>query len=908
MASWISRDGFETTELPSNRLPCIIAPSDAEDSVRVQVVYHFGSNAERTKRERGLAHFVEHMQFKGTFGNHNADQLDEEIRFIEFSEVDIPLIARTFGAEFNAFTTTNMTSYYFQVSPEFLKPFLQVLSSSMDRTRLDEQHCRSEKMAVIEEMYSGKDNLIRDALKSIRKEMFATTDPQYHPTIGYETDLINSSAQDLRGFYDRLYHPGNASMWVTGKVESMEDAKQWIEDLFGPVQSRSSAKTFSNRSPLISRGVTPSGTCRSKALDFHTLAPSVTKLFIGYKFSTDRLRRHGMAGKAPDLLSKILSGGDDSRLYEKLVKEGIPNSGQCFGVEAFLELDYHLGEAYVILRGNQEMLDTKDVWVSAVQRVLSAPVSTAEVDRGKKWVANILASESMNLEAHTAAWIDDYHMTRDFGSFAELNKVDHVVHSAEQLHSLAYRDQPWVWGYSAYDDHLKAEKAAGEQNKVHTENVRKLKMKPRTTPLGEPHAVKLFQARYKRVDLTKNLTPINCSEVGRWSALEGGAFDIKCVMLPQRHEELGLSGDGIILGQLAQVIGEAFSKNNWESRGVFGYVGGGSVGFRAVDIDKTAVVDYVRRFGSAVTEQDEADLRAWWSANGSRVQGQWKAHADTMGKDGGLIVADYVMGMVSDSHYIPISAARQMFKSFNLEKACALHRRYWTDVIHMIQKPTVNTTKYHEPNHDLMSALELDSRLPTPKKVTRQMHSQKFKISNVPLNQITMIFGKPGTETMGDYDYDGVRSLAQCAMFASLGSRFMKHMREGTGGVYYCGGFYGRGATHRHKGYHGLIVKCSPGEEDAMVERVHKFIGTPVKLEDSEVDAAKRTLIHSVKLNANPSHVAGFWESKFRGNSHEFTRVIPTIVGKLDEATTEQVEQYINLQASQPYNVVGMAV
>jgi len=190
-------------------------------------------------------------------------------------------------------------------------------------------------------------------------------------------------------------------------------------------------------------------------------------------------------------------------------------------------------------------------------------------------------------------------------------------------------------------------------------------------------------------------------------------------MRPQRHEELGLTADGIVLGQLAQVLGEAFSKDNWESRGVFGYVGGGSVGFRAVDIDKAAVVSYVRRFGSAVTEQDEADLRAWWSANGTRVQGQWKAHADTMGKDAALVVADFVQDLVSDSHYTTMSVARQMLKSFNLEKACALHRRYWTDVIHMMQKPTVDVTKYHEPNHDLMSAHEVDSRLPTPRAVTR---------------------------------------------------------------------------------------------------------------------------------------------------------------------------------------------
>tara|TARA_B110000196_G_scaffold318723_1_gene334779 strand:- start:2090 stop:4825 length:2736 start_codon:yes stop_codon:yes gene_type:complete len=911
MASWISRDGFETTELPSNRLPCIIAPSVAEDSVRVQVVYHFGSNAEQSKRERGLAHFVEHMIFKGCFGNHEADQLEEEIKFIEFSEVDIPLIARTFGAEFNAFTTSTMTSFYFQVSPKFLKPFLQVLSCSMDRTRLDEQHCRSEKMAVIEEMYSGKDSLMRDALKSMRKEMFAPSDPNYHPTIGYEADLIASTAQDLRGFYDRMYHPGNASLWVTGNIEDTEDAKRWIEELFGPVTPKRAAKSFDNQAPLVSMGVTPAGSRRTKHMHFHTLAKSVTQLIISYKFPVERLRRNGLAGKAPALLSKILSGGEESRLYRKLVKEGLPNSGHCFSVDCFMEAEYHLAECYVILQGDTEMLDSADEWVSAVQRVVGQPVSTAEIAGAKMWVANSLANESMNLESHTSNWINDFHMTRDFGSFKELNSELHIVHTAEQLMSLAFRDQPWVWKYSSYDDHLKAEGAAREQSETHAANVRLLKANSRTTPLGVPHAVKLFAARYKRVDLSKNTRPLNATEAGRWTVLTGGAYDVVCAMHPQRHEELSMTTDGIVLEQFSQVLAEAFNKQSWESRGVFGWVDGGSVGLRAVNQNSpcmTAVVEFVRRFGSAISPQDEADLKGWWAANGSRLQGQWKAQSESMSKDGTLVVSDFVQDLVSDSHYVPMSTVKQMYKSFDLDKACAMHRKYWTDVIHVLQQPEIDLNKYHKPNLDLMTSHELDSRLPTPRPVSGQRRVRKFKIANVPLNQVTMMIGKPGLETKADYDYDGVRAIAQCVMFASLGSRFMKHMREGTGGVYYCGGYYGRGATHRHKGYDGLVVKCSPGEEDAMLERVEEFIQTPVDLTDAEVNAAKRTLIHGIKQSANEASVISLWSSRYRGDIGKFNQVIPTVVQKLNEATTADVESYINLHASTPYNVVGVAI
>lgn len=147
-----------STFVCDNGLRVVIAPTRVSDQVRVQIVYHFGSNAERGPEERGLAHVVEHMIFKGCtgqlYGTGSMTKADiaRELPRLAFSEQDICAVARLFGAKYNAFTTNNKTSYYFQVSPRYMLPFLQILSSSMQRTAIKEQHLRSEKLAVLEEV------------------------------------------------------------------------------------------------------------------------------------------------------------------------------------------------------------------------------------------------------------------------------------------------------------------------------------------------------------------------------------------------------------------------------------------------------------------------------------------------------------------------------------------------------------------------------------------------------------------------------------------------------------------------------------------------------------------------------------------------------------------------------------
>jgi predicted Zn-dependent peptidase len=103
-----------------NGLTVLAFKDSACPKVLLQIAYGIGSAVEQAG-QRGLAHLIEHMIFKGTN---------------KLSEGDIDAIARKFGATFNAFTAKDMTSYYFEVDKNNWQPFLAILADCMQNADL----------------------------------------------------------------------------------------------------------------------------------------------------------------------------------------------------------------------------------------------------------------------------------------------------------------------------------------------------------------------------------------------------------------------------------------------------------------------------------------------------------------------------------------------------------------------------------------------------------------------------------------------------------------------------------------------------------------------------------------------------------------------------------------------------
>ena len=136
----VPTDGVKKVVL-ENGMTLLMYRNTSQPKVVMQIGYNIGSYIE-AEGERGLAHLLEHMIFKGTQ---------------KMSESDLDDIARKYGASYNAFTSMDTTAYYFEVDKNNWQPFLGIFSDCMQNARFDEQHLNSELKAVLQELKMNKD-------------------------------------------------------------------------------------------------------------------------------------------------------------------------------------------------------------------------------------------------------------------------------------------------------------------------------------------------------------------------------------------------------------------------------------------------------------------------------------------------------------------------------------------------------------------------------------------------------------------------------------------------------------------------------------------------------------------------------------------------------------------------------
>lgn len=198
-----------------NGLTVLVRPVCDIPKVSMQLWYHVGSKDEQTG-QKGLAHLIEHMIFKGT------DKL---------SESDINAISHKLSAYANAFTSYDYTAYVFDFPTQNWHEGFFLLSHCMRNCRFDEQMLNSEFKAVIQELKMYKD----DYIDTLFQKMFAGIfydHPYKYPIIGFKQDLWSVERDVLVDFYKYHYVPNNATLVVVGDVKPEEVFKE-AEHYFG---------------------------------------------------------------------------------------------------------------------------------------------------------------------------------------------------------------------------------------------------------------------------------------------------------------------------------------------------------------------------------------------------------------------------------------------------------------------------------------------------------------------------------------------------------------------------------------------------------------------------------------------------------------------------------------------------
>ena len=202
----------------SNGLHVVVIP-DRRTPVVTQMIWYKVGSADETPGKSGLAHFLEHLMFKGTAA-HPAG---------EFSQ----LISRIGGNE-NAFTSYDYTAYYQRVSRDQLATMMAFEADRMTGLILKDENVLPERDVVLEEYNMRVGNSPDARLTEQIMAALYLNHPYGRPVIGWHQEIEKLNREDALAFYKRFYAPNNATLVLAGDV-SVDEVRPMVEAAYGKI-------------------------------------------------------------------------------------------------------------------------------------------------------------------------------------------------------------------------------------------------------------------------------------------------------------------------------------------------------------------------------------------------------------------------------------------------------------------------------------------------------------------------------------------------------------------------------------------------------------------------------------------------------------------------------------------------
>jgi zinc protease len=335
----------------ANGLDLLMYEDHSVPATTVQVWYHVGSKDEKKGRS-GFAHLFEHLMFKGSA---NVGP-EEHKNFIS-----------SIGGRYNATTDADRTLYFQSFPSNYLERVLWMEADRMRSLDISDENFKSERDVVKEERRLRVENPPFGRLFGVVLDKTFSTHPYKIEPIGSVADLNAATIQDVRDFHSTYYVPNNATLVVAGDIDP-ERTVQWAEKYFGPIPK---GKPIPRDIPR-----EPAQKAERRAVDYHPNTPLPT-VVITY---------HIPEAIHPDIYAlqvagNILSAGDSSRLYKRMVYEkqmAVAAGGQTIVLE-----DPGVFFFYSILQPGQKPEDGEKELLDAVDKLRGEPVSESELVKAK---------------------------------------------------------------------------------------------------------------------------------------------------------------------------------------------------------------------------------------------------------------------------------------------------------------------------------------------------------------------------------------------------------------------------------------------------------------------------------------------------------------------------------------------
>ena len=396
---------YEMFTLP-NGLTVILHEDHSVPKVALNIWYHVGSSREKPGRT-GFAHLFEHLMFEGSG---------------HVKEGEFDTLLESVGGTNNGSTTTDRTNYYETVPsnavdiPLFLESdrmgyLLDIVTPALVDGQRDV--VKNERRQSIENAPYMK------AVVRMTELLYPPNHPYHWPVIGYMDDLTAASQDDVVDFFKKYYAPGNASLVIAGDINPA-DVRKKVEHWFADVKPGAKVE------PLVVPPAELTGVIRETMMD------DVQLPRIHLAWLSPALYAKGDADL--DLLSGVLTGGKNSRLYKRLVFD----LQLAQDVNAFQDSSQY-GSTYNIAVTARPSADAPDVVLKKItaivdeelQKLRNAPPDAREVERVKNgfeagFVSQIetIESKADKMNAYfTATGNPDYFAT-DLARYRALQPTD----------------------------------------------------------------------------------------------------------------------------------------------------------------------------------------------------------------------------------------------------------------------------------------------------------------------------------------------------------------------------------------------------------------------------------------------------------------------------------------------------
>jgi len=398
------KNGLEVVVIPDRRTPVV-----------THMLWYKVGAADEPPGKSGIAHFLEHLMFKGTAKNPAG----------RFSKA-----VATIGGQENAFTSSDYTGYYQRVTKDHLKTVMEFEADRMTNLELTEAVVAPELNVVLEEQNQRVANNPGAKLGEQVEAALYLNHPYGRPVIGWRHEIEKLTLADALAFYRRHYTPNNAVLVVAGDVTA-DEVRALAEETYGKIEPRTEVGPRAR--PQEPDQIAPRQVTMA---DPRVQQPSMQRSYLVPSSTT---AKPGEA-EALDVLAQILGGGATGRMYRKLVmeKQVALNAGSWYqgsGLDATRFGVWGTPKPGVMLRELEEAADSvvddliaNGVTADELERVKSRLIADAvfaqdnqtslarwfgvalttgsSVDQVNSWTDRIRAVDAKSVVAAAKTWLD----------------------------------------------------------------------------------------------------------------------------------------------------------------------------------------------------------------------------------------------------------------------------------------------------------------------------------------------------------------------------------------------------------------------------------------------------------------------------------------------------------------------